>query len=69
MVLFTGGGVLHHSSASKERLGKEPALGPAGLRLQCALGRLLQQSALLLATAQQAGTVLLHCYMNISSSI
>lgn len=36
MVLFTGGGVLHHSSASKERLGKEPAPGPAGLRPQCA---------------------------------
>lgn len=36
VILFTGGGVLHHSSASKERLGKEPALGPAGLRPPCA---------------------------------
>lgn len=33
---FTGDGVLKHSSASKERLGKEPALGPAGPRPQCA---------------------------------
>lgn len=50
----TDGGVLHHGSISKERLGKEPALGPAGLRPQCPLGRVLQQSSLLLAAAQQA---------------
>lgn len=55
MVLFTDGGVLHHSSVSKERLGKEPALGPAGLGPQCPLGRVLQQSSLLLTTAWQAG--------------
>lgn len=55
MVLFTDGGVLHDSSVSKERLGKEPALGPAGLRPQCPRGRVLQQSSLLLATEQQAG--------------
>lgn len=55
MTLLTDGSVLHHSSVPKERLGKEPALGPAGFRPQCPLGRVLQQSTLLLATAQQAG--------------
>jgi len=58
VVLVTGGVVLHHSSASEEGIGKEPAPGPAGLRPQCAPRGPLQQCKLLLATAQQAGTVL-----------
>lgn len=61
MVLFTNGGVLHHSSVPKERLGKEAALGPARFKSQCLLGRVLQQDTLLLATARQAG---LCCFIN-----
>lgn len=46
MVLFTDGGALHHSSVPKKRLGKEPALDPAGFRPWYPLGRVLQQSTL-----------------------